>query len=142
MTLDYAMTFSVLCDGTDSEGERLCSHTTITPRLMFDMSPNKRFGIVYELGNFLTGNDKLRRMCEDHMNSSWWRIADYDPMEDLDFVAQHSWHWTTLRESTAMITGILLVVAAAMMIIHRVFELKSRKKRLTEFVEEGCYGAV
>ena len=32
---DYVMTFSVLCDGTNHEGIRLCSDTDITPRLVF-----------------------------------------------------------------------------------------------------------
>lgn len=31
---DYVMTFSVLCDGTNHEGKRLCSSTDITPRFV------------------------------------------------------------------------------------------------------------
>ena len=32
--LDFEMTFSVLCDGTNHEGKRLCSSTDITPRFV------------------------------------------------------------------------------------------------------------
>ena len=33
-SLDFPMDFSILCDGTDDEGIRLCSDTVITPRFV------------------------------------------------------------------------------------------------------------
>merc|ERR1719229_1923458 len=80
--LDYDMTFSALCDNSDNEGRRMCSDMDITPRLMFDMSPNRQFGVVYELGDFWSKNDELKTLCEDHLNSTWW-IAEYDAYDPM-----------------------------------------------------------
>ena len=48
-SLDYLMDFSLLCEeGTD----RFCTNNEVTPRVMFDISPNGHFDVVYELGDF------------------------------------------------------------------------------------------
>merc|ERR1719356_1780507 len=73
-SLDYAMDFSILCDETGGQPKRLCSDTTITPRLMYDISPNTEFQVVYELGEFWSENTKLRSMCADNLNLSWWSV--------------------------------------------------------------------
>lgn len=67
--LDYFMDFGPLCEeGTD----RFCTYNSVTPRLMFDRSPNNIWNVVFELGDFWHQNDELVRMCGDTMNSTWW----------------------------------------------------------------------
>merc|ERR1719419_339436 len=85
-TLDYVMTFSVLCNDTDGEGERLCSTEDITPRLMYDLSPNTAFGVVYELGQFWSGNEALKGMCADNLNATWWSVEETDTDSDTDAI--------------------------------------------------------
>ena len=43
-------------------------------RLMYDISPNRGFNIVYELGEFWSENEELQTACSDHLNSTWWKV--------------------------------------------------------------------
>merc|ERR1712244_72080 len=96
------MDFSVLCDKAGA----VCSTMDITPRVMMDVSPNTQFGVVYELGDFWTGQHKLKTMCFDKLNVDWWTIrgkqmpdASHSAVADSNvdsnaeaFVADHASH--------------------------------------------------
>jgi len=145
--LDYAMTFSVLCDGTDGEGVRLCSEYSITPRLMYDMSPNRGFGLVYELGEFWSANDELQSVCADHLNSTWWRMAESDPMEEA-LVVDHgldSMKWThsgmtEIGWILLIVIGIGMVIISSMMRIWGCTLCPNHK--LMDLGDGGMYGSV
>ena len=77
-TLDYPMDFSILCDGSNGEGNRMCSDMIITPRMLYDISPNTQFGVLYELGEFWSDNDQLISECASNLNSTWWSVAGTD----------------------------------------------------------------
>jgi len=83
VSLDYVMDFSVLCDETNGKKPAICSNTDITPRLMFDVSPNTRFNLVYELGPFWHDNSLLRSLCADNLNDTWW-LNDMETDTDTD----------------------------------------------------------
>jgi len=155
--LDYEMTFSVLCDGTNHERKRLCSDLVITPRCMFDVSPNTVFNIVYELGEFWSENEPLKTSCAAFLNSTWWSVAetetDYDTdvifaddsetVEKQEFVAdrvlrsfQRFASETTVRVIVFMAIGMVIIA-----LLRR--QLSSRKKMVGSAKDEAChYGAV
>jgi len=156
--LDYGMTFSVLCDGTSGERKRLCSNFAITPRFMFDVSPNTGwFNIVYELGEFWSENEPLKTSCAAFLNSTWWSVAetetDYDTdvifaddsetVEKQEFVAdrvlrsfQRFASETTVRVIVFMAIGMVIIA-----LLRR--QLSSRKKMVGSAKDEAChYGAV
>jgi len=130
-TLDYAMDFSILCDGTDDQMTRLCSDTTITPRLMYDISPNTQFQVVYELGEFWTNNPNLKSVCADNLNSTWWNVVDaatdaehnegIDHEEESAFVSsdhtlQSIYEWSN---SVAIGSVLFLVIGVIVMLLLR-----------------------
>ena len=41
---------------------------------MYDISPNTEFQVVYELGEFWSENKRLKSMCADNLNLTWWSI--------------------------------------------------------------------
>lgn len=154
---DYIMTFSVLCDGTNHEGKRLCSSQDITPRLMYDMSPNRDFGLVYELGEFWSANDELQGLCADNLNSTWWRMSQTDQKADEDqaenaavsemseFVVARSWHsgrkWflTNYVETSAL----FMLIGMAVLSLLRLWGCSlSPNKRVLDTADNGMYGAV
>merc|ERR1719229_324821 len=149
--LDYDMTFSVLCDGTDEEGKRLCSEYSITPRLMYDMSPNRGFGIVYELGDFWSKNDELQAQCGDNLNSTWWRMADTDPMGETEsFMIDHVLRSieTTLGLSKGdyyiQIVAVLLIGMAIISMLKLwgcTLTPNTSNRKLMDIGDGGVYGA-
>merc|ERR1712087_696221 len=70
--LDYAMDFSILCEDPDGT-TRFCSDHDVTPRVMFDMSSNTNWDVVYQLGDFWHQNEELQAVCGDALNGTWWR---------------------------------------------------------------------
>jgi len=107
--------------------------------------PHTDFGIVYELGDLWTDNDKLRKECEYSLNSTWWRIAEYDPMDpdaEESFV-NSAWHRMP-SNTTSMSAMIVMVIAVAVIALLRSCELKMRRKKMAEYMdtEETAYGAI
>ena len=45
---------------------------------MYDISPNTRFQVVYELGEFWSENTELKSMCADNLNLTWWSVTVTD----------------------------------------------------------------
>jgi len=111
MTLDYNMTFSVLCDGSNGQRVRMCSSAQITPRLMMDISPNSPFNIVYELGNFWNKGLALPGFCSDNLNSTWWSNADATSSTSSQFVMDR------VLSSVAALSGETSFVAMAVMVM-------------------------
>ncbi len=140
-TLDYKMDFSILCDGTGSKEGAMCSTTDITPRLMYDVSPNTEFGIMYELGEFWTDNDDLKAMCSEYVNSSWWVFAAEDAEGTasslaVDFVANRTSSDTTMGATACMLAGVVVVA------LMRHCEVAMRRKTIDDMGEDAVYGAV
>ena len=117
MTLDYVMTFSVLCDGSSGQRKRLCSDQDITPRLMMDISPNTDFGIVYELGDFWNEDSDLSTACSDSLNTSWWSNADLVSSETGEEFERDGalWMVTTTPSIATMMWMVAAVVAVAVL---------------------------
>jgi len=110
--LDYNMSFSLLCNDTNGEGGRLCSNTAITPRLMYDISPNTKFDVVYELGDFWPRNDELRAECEENLNSTWWVRSDPDIESEYQFVSDrlvNAQNRISLAPMAVMVFGVVMV---------------------------------
>jgi len=154
-TLDYTMDFSCLCDDTDGEHKRYCSDHAITARLMYDMSPNSMWGIVYELGDFWDDNEPLSRLCASNLNESWWKMTEHDE-EETD-AAEHNGvryfmsNVTARRLTTETTIGVIVVMVIGMAVIAllRRCLLRMRGERKMPFLVEadiggdhGVYGAI
>jgi len=141
-TLDYHMDFSILCDGSNGEGERMCSDMVITPRMLYDISPNTRFGVLYELGEFWSDNGVLQSECSGKMNATWWSVAGTDG-DRVGFVSQHSLQsaeWLDLQW-TLLPVGVMLVGVVVIAAIRRC-EMSMRRRKLEEMGDGGIYGAI
>merc|ERR1712241_405178 len=114
--LDYVMDYSVLCDESNGKKKAFCSETDITPRLMYDVSPNSQFNLVYELGDFWTDNDELKTMCAHNLNLSWWRLPEVERTEE--FVSDHGVQFNSKMSLSAMI---LMVIVVAVMALLRLY---------------------
>merc|ERR1712176_1681257 len=106
-----------------------CSDHDITPRKVYDMSPNSQFNIVYELGDFWTDNDELKSMCAENLNLSWWRVPAVDRMESgmEEFISNHGVHSASAKAffSTMSLSAmILMVIAVSVMALLRVCSSK------------------
>ena len=60
---------------------------------MYDVSPNTRWNVLYELGEFWNGNDKLKEMCADNLNSSWFSNSGLDVEQNDEFVNDQIVHF-------------------------------------------------
>jgi len=150
--LDYVMDFSILCDETGGKKKAMCSEMDITPRLMWDVSPNSDFGIVYELGDFWTDNEELKTQCADNLNATWWKVPAADKErhevveEDEEFVSEHVVRSTSskgLTSTMSLSVMVLMVMAVAVMAVLRT--CISRKKGLKETaigMDHIAYGTV
>jgi len=137
-SLDFGMDFSILCDGTNGEGKRMCSTKDITPRLMYDVSPNRGFGIVYELGEFWNDNDELKAMCSEYLNDSWWNNAAVDAANDEDTESDIAVSYQLMKDLVASssnlksnVTVILMIVIGVTLlavITYYRFQIESRKR--------------
>jgi len=140
VTLNYPMDFSALCDGSNGENKRLCSDHDITPRLMYDVSPNTPFNLVYELGDFWSSNDELNSRCKDYINSSWWlnsMEADHQSESISAFTAVHWFSNVTMSTSLSVI--LLTVIAVSMLILLRVRVRGKMAKAMNGRGERGEY---
>jgi len=140
MTLDFHMNFSILCDGTDGEAKRMCSDIDITPRLMYDVSPNTIFDIVYEVGDLWSDSDELQAMCADHLNSSWWRFTDSDTMETKESFLNSAWQ-SVPTHTVSMAAMAMVVIAMAVIALLTRCGVRMREKKLMN-TEEATYGAI
>merc|ERR550525_555622 len=141
--LDYLMDFSVLCEeGTD----RFCTYNSVTPRLMFDISPNSPWNVVYELGEFWHENEELMGMCSDNMNSTWWH--DEETLSDSNalWVASQGVIEGLLSSSSlkgySMQTGTVVVVVL-ILVVYSLWKQWKKQKELSEGImseEDITYG--
>jgi len=137
--LDYKMDFSILCDETGGKSPRYCSTHDITPRLMFDVSPNTVFKVVYELGDFWNHNKVLQSFCGEYLNASWWSNELKDVKRE-QFVADHAAQSVDRPLMTTIPS--LMVIGAAVIGVLRFCGVSMRRKGVDEVVEGGSYGAV
>jgi len=121
-SLDYEMDFSALCDPKD---DRLCSRRTITPRLMYDLSVNSEFNVIYELGDFWNGNEALKSLCADNLNTTWW-INLYDDGESATVRAGDRWFGTS---GLVVLPASVLMVGVALIALLNALSLKWRSKK-------------
>jgi len=74
--LDYVMRFGVLCkaeeEGLDVIVSPMCTETNVTVRDIYDSSPNTKWNVLYELGDFWNLNEPLLAECADNVNSTWF----------------------------------------------------------------------
>jgi len=150
-SLDYPMDFSILCDETGGKSPRLCSHRDITPRFMFDVSPNGAFKIVYELGDFWNENDDLKAACADNLNGSWWSnamINDQDsesnPSTDgyAQFVSDHILESTTrFTSATAIGPVVFLALGMMLMALLRHCAMRTKEQKLN-VIDDASYGTL
>jgi len=135
--LDYLMDFSVLCEeGTD----RFCTNNAVTPRLMYDLSPNSPWNVVYELGDFWHENEELMEMCSDNMNSTWWH--DEETLTDSMSLEGYS-SITTWNGYYVQVAGVVIVVVV--LFVHTLWKKRSEKKEMNEGIMSGgdmAYGTV
>jgi len=80
--LDYVMMFGVLCEwdeeGLDMIIPPMCSETDVTVRDIYDSSPNTKWNVLYELGDFWNLNEPLLAQCADNVNSTWFTGNEHD----------------------------------------------------------------
>jgi len=139
MTLDVQMDFDVLC--TNPDVERLCSSRAITPRFMYDVSPNRGFGIVYELGEFWDDNEELKELCSDSLNSTWWvqTETEQDADETTEALQQYfpGTNIVVNVRSAAFVLALSMVIALLAMAASAV-----RADRKKDRIQGGVYGAI
>ena len=131
-SLDFKMDFSILCDG-----KRMCSDMDITPRLMYDISSNTQFGVVYELGGFWNDNEELKSMCSANLNSTWW--VNSEATTSSHFVRDHGLY-SVNRFSAETIVGVVLFLSVCAVVIRYGGIL--RRKQIGNAKEAATYGAV
>ena len=128
----------------------------MTFRLMYDMSPNRGFNIVYELGEFWSANEELQSFCADNLNSTWWKMSQTDQKADEDqaenakaaeteeFVVARSWHsgrkWflTSYMETAAF----SMLIAMAVLSLLRLWGCSLSPNKRVNADDGGVYGAV
>jgi len=146
VSLDYAMDYSVICDESNGKKKAFCSDNLITPRLMYDISPNSQFNIVYELGDFWTNNEELVSMCADNLNVSWWSMPNEEQMETEEFISNHGVHSESAKAffSTMSLSAmILMVIAVSVMALLRVCSSRGKKvEHLMGSPEDSSYGTI
>ncbi len=130
--MDFVMDYSILCDD-DMEWDTVCQHMDITPRTMYDVSPNTRFNVVYELGDFWTEQHELKSMCFDKANTSWWRVRGMELKDGAvpkeQFVRDHAVPSANpLTSNVAVGTMVFMAMAVAMMALLRICGVTMRKE--------------
>jgi len=148
VSLDFVMDYSLLCDDSNGKKKAMCSDHDITPRKVYDMSPNSQFNIVYELGDFWTDNIELKSMCAENLNLSWWRVPAVDAMDNEieEFVSNQGVHsesakWLNSKMSVSAM--ILMVIAVSVMALLRVCSSRGKKvENLVASSEDCAYGTV
>ena len=144
-SLDYVMDFSMLCDGSNGEQKRLCSDRDITARLMYDVSPNTLFGVVYELGDFWNDNSELISTCSDSLNSTWWSDADggSETESSAQFVSDHVLHSVnSFTEETTVGAILFLMISGAAVALLKCYGSMVRQRKITHIDQKAVYGTV
>ena len=76
------MRFGVLCDttneGLDVVTTPYCETNNVTVRDIYDSSPNTKWNVLYELGDFWSQNEELRAQCADNINTTWFTGSKVD----------------------------------------------------------------
>jgi len=139
-SLDYKMDFDVLCE----DESRFCSTHSITPRLMYDLSPNRGFEVVYELGDFWNKNHKLREQCSDSLNDSWWKgLVQNEEDEVIAVVTGHNVHSDAMETAkTTLEVTVFMMIAVAVMAVMQQFIWNSRQKKGKHIRDGTAYGAL
>jgi len=139
--LDFKMDFSILCDDNDGERHRLCSDMDITPRLMYDVSPNTQFNIVYELGDFWNDNDRLKASCSEYLNGTWWvHTAPDRILADLHSVNRFTAETTVGAVLFLFIAGMLIALMQRLAALLP--QTPPRRKIVDLNDQKTVYGAV
>ena len=122
----------------------MCSDMDITPRLMYDISPNTEFNVVYELGDFWSKNTELKSRCNEYLNATWWSVEETDTDSQseshFEFVSDH-----VLLSNNRFISetiGVCLLIAMAVISLLRVYAFYGRSKCVDTTAADGVYGAV
>jgi len=154
-SLDFPMDFSCLCDNTDGELERYCSTNNVTARLMYDLSPNTRWNIVYELGSFWDENEKLSIECADYLNESWWALTPSDSEEEHEtgdfnddneetaaFVSGTMMSRTQSQSELTVVSMVVMMAFLALIAMLKICGDWLRPKKSVDIKEQGAvYGA-
>ena len=146
ISMDYVMDYSILCDD-DLEWDSVCKHQDITPRTMFDVSPNTQFNVMYELGDFWTEQHELKSMCFDKANTTWWRVRGMELRDGANeqFVSDHAVHSVNpLKSNVAVGTMVFMAFAVAVMALLRLCGVTRTKKvdRISLSGDATAYGTV
>jgi len=137
---DEATDFNTLCSGDDEEGMLLCSEMMVASRMLYGISPDTQFGVIFDLGEFYSDNmtDELVAECADGLNATW----SYG--ERVNFVADHSvqsiW-WSDFQWATIGVVAMVLIETA------RRCRMAGRRKKLenvhaTTSADGGVYGSI
>jgi len=120
-SLDYEMDFNQICTEIDS----FCANHTVTPRLMYDVSPNTRWNVIYELGGFWNDNTELIAQCADDLNDSWWADTmmegDIVAVFDVDALSINNNPMTYLSSLSSVV--ITMVILAAILVPWSLYNL-------------------
>ena len=116
---------------------------------MYDMSPNSRWNVVYELGDFWDDNSNLNTMCADYLNETWWAMtaSDEEEVDDAEdnslyqFVSDQGLH-STHRPSISVV--VVMLIGMAVMALLRWCTATMRGTKMAESVdaEAKVYGAI
>ena len=106
---------------------------------MFDVSPNSVFDVVYELGDLWSESDELQSEGSSHLNSTWWRMTERDPMESNESFVNSAWQ--SMPTHTVSMSMFMMIVGMAVMALLRSYGMKIREKKLMN-TEEAAYGAI
>ena len=114
--LDYEMNFKGLCEEMDGEVKTFCTEHTVTPRLMYDLSINGQWDVIYELGDFWNQNPGLMAQCADNLNDSWWADTMTEQRGGAVFalspdnLAMHLSSWLRCTSSRVVTAGVLVAM--------------------------------
>merc|ERR1712087_377851 len=142
--------------GSDGERTRMCSNENITPRKMYDLSPNGPFNVQYELGDFWSLSDELRDSCVNNLNPMWWSIDDtdaddatkaiFEDQEEKEHVQFVSDHVTRPLNSSPVSPQVIavMVIGIAVFALLRLCTFKSGKKMvgIVDGADGNVYGAI
>ena len=98
-------------------------------RLMYDVSPNTQFNIMYELGAFWNDNADLQSLCGANLNATWWSNAKSDSM--ASFVSDRVVHSEYRFSSGTVMLMLSAVVMMALLSIYTVI-MRQRNKVLKD----------
>ena len=110
-------------------------------RLMYDVSPNTPFNIVYELGDFWHKNHELKSQCTEYLNETWWSDVDAQNVTATD--SEETTAATTLDFVSVHIespTMILMVTMTLMVCLKVMASTLRRNEKFIGKMEENLNG--